>query len=79
VAVDRRKLRSISDSHGDFPVAIKVERLKQFGWNPPADLTHQSVGVLVEDVPDETLEAIVKDNIRSANPARAARLAEVIS
>ena len=79
MAVDRRKLRSISDSHGDFPAAIKVERLQQFGWNPPASLIHSSVGVLVADVPNDTLEAIIRDNIKSASPARAARLTEVLS
>jgi hypothetical protein len=82
MAVDRRQLATISAQWADFPVTILVHRLKQFGWEPPADLIRKidaRVCVRVEDVPDDTLEAIVKDNIKSANPARAARLEKVLS
>ena len=82
MAVNRQRLAAISAQWADFPVTILVHRLKQFGWEPPADLIHKidaRVCVRVEDVPDYTLEAIIRDNIQSANPARAARLAEVLS
>ena len=78
--IDRAKLRSLTGLFGDFSAEITVERLRQFGWEPPTNLIHDPVGVKVADVPDEILEAIIRWNIElpDVSPERVANLKEVL-